>query len=238
MKLNLKRPLDLVNEEELLVIANYIKDGDVIFDVGAHKGEWSRIALDNYKNLKVYLFEAIPEIFDKLSIEIYNYKENNDIILENFAIGDKIEQRTFYYYEEIPGLSGYYRRSKATEDIINITPKEIINGKVFTLDNYCKALNINKINILKIDTEGADFDVMKGAKGLIEAGKIDAIEFEYGGCWQENGTKLEDAYYFLVDRGYEILKATKEGLVPFVFTALEENYNFAIFLARRIKWKK
>ena len=234
-KLNLPDKLYLVEPQELLVIAEDIKDGDIIFDVGAHYGEWSSIALDNYKNLSVHFFEAVPKTFTILLDKMKDYKET--IIYNNFAVSDVIGQRPFYFYEERPGLSGYHRRSEETENnIIHTTPKILESIPTETLDNYCYSRNINKINILKIDTEGADFDVVKGAKRLIEEGKIDTIEFEYGGCWQENGTKLEDIYYFLTKGNFEVFKTSKEGHIPIPkFTKEMEDYDYSMFLARRIR---
>ena len=234
-KLNLTDKLYLIEPQELLVIANDIKDGDVIFDVGAHYGEWSSIALNNYKSLTVHFFEAVPQTFKILLKKMGNYKEN--IIFNNFAISNIIGDRPFYFYEDRPGLSGYHRRSEETENnIIHTTPKILKSIPTETLDNYCRFRKIDKINILKIDTEGADFDVVKGAKRLIEEGKIDAIEFEYGGCWQENGTKLEDIYNFLTERNYEVFKTSKEGFISLPkFTKEMEDYNYSMFLARRIR---
>ena len=58
----------------------------------------------------------------------------------------------------------------------NFTEK--ISVKVKKLDDYCHSNNINKINLIKIDTQGFEEEVLNGALNLIKENKIDIIELE------------------------------------------------------------
>ena len=52
--------------------------------------------------------------------------------------------------------------------------------EIQTLDQWAASASINSIDFLKIDTEGYEFEVLKGAKELLEAGRINVIQFEFG----------------------------------------------------------
>lgn len=66
--------------------------------------------------------------------------------------------------------------------------------------DYLKEQNIERIDFLKIDTEGYEFEVIKGFKDKLNCIKI--IQFEYGGCYLDNNVKLNDVIKYLESKNF------------------------------------
>lgn len=167
------------------IYLNYFKSSDqpVIFDVGANEGQSIYRFKKIYKNSIIHAFEPSKKIFSKLS---KNCENESNIFLNNFGLANEIGFKQFNLAKQ-SGASSFNKfnykskwlkkRSKqfnTTED--NFTESETV--KVSTLDDYCLKNNIKNIDILKIDTQGYEDEVLKGALNTIKEGKISAIEFE------------------------------------------------------------
>ena len=74
---------------------------------------------------------------------------------------------------------------------------------VITLDDYCREMNISKINLLKIDVQGFENQVLKGAKEILEGGVVDLIlvEIIFDDCYGVGNTFF-NVESFLVPNGY------------------------------------
>jgi len=125
-----------------------------IFDVGANKGDWSEYFKNINPNLNMHLFEPSKKNFSELAEK--NWSKN--VTLNNFALGHKREKKIFNIYEKSTASSFYQREGIKN---LKILSKEEV--QVEMLDKYCEEKNINIINYLKIDTEGHDLHVLKGA---------------------------------------------------------------------------
>ena len=156
-----------------------IKDGHIIFDVGAHNGESIQMFLNSKKKITIHAFEPINKFFKKLRI-IYEKKKN--IILNNYAITDKIG-KYFFFENNHTQTSGFLKLNKNynyKNYIFETTKKYKV--KTLTLDKYCKKNKIKKINLLKIDVQGLEEMVLKGATSLIKRKLIKNILLEIIFC--------------------------------------------------------
>jgi hypothetical protein len=81
-----------------------------------------------------------------------------------------------------------------------------ITEPVITGDQFCAAKGIGHIDLLKIDVEGMDHLVLQGFEGLIRAGGIDLVQFEYGQGNILSKYLLYDFCRFFNERGYEVGK--------------------------------
>lgn len=156
----------------------------VIFDVGANQGQ----SILRYKRIFpksfIHCFEPISFEFEKLREK---YKEDHNIVLNNFALGnfDGIEELNINF---LSGHSSFNRINtntkwiKKTSKEIGTTPenytikKETVNLK--TIQTYCKENQISEIDILKIDTQGYEDKVLEGALELLKSQKIKLIQLE------------------------------------------------------------
>jgi FkbM family methyltransferase len=203
---------NFTNNGELQIIKNFISQQNVVFDLGANVGEWSRSVLSVHPTATIHLFEPIPSYYAHLLSSFNQLIESKQVFVNNCAISDSTIKRYFYFYSDCSKLSTFYRRFPSIEERLAIKEPEVLLMNPVTLDSYCEANSIDHIHFLKIDVEGAEFEAMKSADGLLTEGKIDFIQFEYGGTWLEADTRLQDAFDFLVSKDYSLSKITSTGL--------------------------
>lgn len=83
---------------------------------------------------------------------------------------------------------------------------------VTTLAAYADQCLLDDIALVKIDTEGHDLAVLRGAVPLLSAGRIAAIQFEYNHRWVFARAFLRDAFELLQSAGYRLGKLTPLGV--------------------------
>ncbi len=175
-------------EEELRDYFN-IKKG-IFIDVGANVGKYSIMVGNRLKNNgKVISIE--PEINNFLTLK-ENIKLNklNNVILENSACSEK-NGLVQLYLSDYPGQHSIYRKTKHR-----------IKVRSVKLDDLIKKYSLKKVNLIKIDVEGAEIDVLKGAENILKKFKPKII-FE---CYGENYPKVKA---LLKKYGYKIKKISK-----------------------------
>lgn len=212
---------------ELDLMQKLVHPGNTIFDVGANVGEWSLHALELGIPIHLYAFEPLPLIFTDLQQRLSNYSSAQAV---NLALSNNIGRVNFYYYDEtyeFSGLSSFYVREVLKEDH---QPPKIIEVEQDTLTHFCLSHNIDRIDFLKIDAEGAEWVILQGATNLIEQNKIKAIQFEYGGCYVDAKTRLEDIFNFLSQQEYLVFRIIPDGLIqitewkPYLENFIISNY--------------
>ena len=166
---------------------NPSKKIDFFFDIGAHKGE-SIMFFNKHLVLKnVYSFEPSKNNFNILSEKIDYIKKKNHNIginLENLAVGTETK-KVYYNYlsetssstlKEINKKSKYYKRK---EKFFGKITNEIQYINQICFYDYIKKNKIEKIDFLKIDTEGYEYEVIKGLSRFISNVKIILFEHHY-----------------------------------------------------------
>ncbi len=143
-----------------------------VFDVGANVGQSARSFRANFPGAKIYSFEPVDMTYRRLERELRGY---DNIQTSKLALGAEKGLGTMV----LEGISEmYFLRRGASEMPSGDTPVEEV--AVETLDNFCQSQGIERINYLKIDTEGADLDVLKGAENMLRGQEVDLIEAECG----------------------------------------------------------
>ena len=109
-----------------------------------------------------------------------------DIIIENIGLGNENKEINFKQFEEsssstmksIDEKSSYFKKKFNLLNFFNKKKKyQVLKVKITTLEDYMNSNNINKISFLKIDTEGYEYEVLKGLKKKIQL--VDMIMFEH-----------------------------------------------------------
>ena len=100
-----------------------------------------------------------------------------------------------------------------------------------TVDDYCSKRDVIKINYLKLDVEGHELEVLKGAKDALRGGRIEIIQFEYGGCNIDSRVLLKDIFDFVEGLPYLVCKILPENIqqIPRYSQALE-NFQYSNWL--------
>jgi hypothetical protein len=113
-----------------------------------------------------------------------------------------------------------------------------IEVNVKTLDHFSQNQDIGSIDLLKIDTEGMEFKVLKGAESLLISGAIRVIQFEYGYACIDAGYLLKDLYDYLTSYGYLIGKLYPNYIDFRPYDRTMENFIGPNFVAVSRKEKK
>jgi FkbM family methyltransferase len=137
-----------------------VEKGDIVVDVGAHVGMFTVKALKEVgEEGLVIAIEPEERNFELLKRNTRGYR---NVKLVKKAIGDKTG-RAILYISELSGEHSIKRSSRATKSI---------DVEVDTLDNILSSLGVSKVDFLKIDVEGAELEVLRGAGGYLSEGKI------------------------------------------------------------------
>lgn len=157
-------------------LKNYISNASgVVFDVGGNEGGYARAVRENNKNITVYSFEPHPKTYSKL----VDNTAGRDIFTINKGVSSAEGSFTLYDYAECDGSSHASLYKKVLTDIHRSTECIAHEVSVTTIDAFVDENNISQVALLKIDVEGHEYEVLKGARAAISAGKISAIHFEY-----------------------------------------------------------
>ena len=161
----------------------------ILIDIGAHKGESIKLFSKNFIIKKIISFEASPINFEYLKKKIKDNKlgyNNTEIVLENTALGaeDKIiefnqfNESSSSTIKEIDKESKYYKRKFRLINFLNNKETyQKIKIKISKLKDYIEKNNIKKIDFMKIDTEGYEFEILLGLENKIKL--VDIIMFEH-----------------------------------------------------------
>ena len=205
--------LSLIDKYNQKKIVNFFKSKKIqintFFDVGAHKGETVKLFNDNFNIKEFYCFEASPINFYYLKKKIS--KIGNKIKIFNFGLGETKSVLSFNQLEEsssstlvdINQNSNYFKKKNKILSIFNFKKDQdkIFNVEINTLNDFMEKESINKIDILKIDTEGFEFKVIKGAKKKIKNIKYIYFEHHYDDMLKKKYS-FSDIHSYLNKNGF------------------------------------
>lgn len=197
----------------------------VIFDVGANQGHYAEALLSIFPKADIYCFEPSAKTFEILSSRVGSA---GNVRLFNFGMGDSAGDAVLYTDHVGSGSASVYSRQ-----LDHVGVKLDIQEKIAleTLDSFCRDNHVEKIGLLKMDTEGHELSVLRGAEALIGAGAIGAIQFEFGGCNIDSRTYFKD-FFHLLDGQYFVYRILTHGLARVRrYTELDEVFANTNYLA-------
>ena len=180
---------------EISYIRNFLKTGMTAIDIGAHKGGylyWIRQAVG--AEGKVVAFEPQPILFGYLKTATTGFK---NLTVENLAVSAEKGKLTLFVPQHGSKTSPGATLNSAKPNEIDCTE---IKVQVVTLDEYCAKHDLHP-NLIKIDVEGFELEVFKGAKDILTNQKPVLI-FE---CEQRHlhNTTMQTVFEYLGSFGYK-----------------------------------
>lgn len=184
---------------------------DVIFDVGANRGQTARKILQRLSPRQLCCFEPVAETFKQLQASVSQF---GCVELFNIGLSDNDGEGQIHIYsssvlastcDSSPTLSTDSDLYERTESI-----------QLRTLDSVCRELGVNSIDLLKVDTEGADLRTLQGAGSMLAEQRIGMLLFEFF-CPLSKAT--ESGTFFPIDdylasHGYRLISFYTDYVSP------------------------
>ena len=186
-----------------------------VIDVGAHFGETIKIFKKNFKIKKIYSFEASPINFKVLEKNFPN--SLLDVEIYNFALGSCSSESYINQTMESSSstINSINKNSKYLDrklKVLKIKNQDLVIKKIpiaiVSLDEFIEKKKIKNIDILKIDTEGYEFNVLKGIEKNYQIIKMIYFEHHYDDMILKN-YKFSDINKLLNDYGFSMVKKNK-----------------------------
>ena len=186
-----------------------------VVDVGAHYGETIKILKKNFNIKKIYSFEASPINFNILE---KNFPDNLlDVEIYNIALGAHSSES--YINQTIESssstINSINKNSKYLDrklKVLKIKNEDLVIKKIpikiISLDEFIETKKIQNIDILKIDTEGYEFNILKGIKKNYQIIKMIYFEHHYDDMILKN-YKFSQINKLLNDYGFSMVKKNK-----------------------------
>jgi len=177
----------------------------VLFDIGANDGAFAQNFI-TIEKIQVISFEPIVSCNEQLVLKSKDCK-NWTIAPPLLALSDSFSEVDFYVSENIVSSS----LLKITDKHIEAAPKSTVSNtlkvKTSTLDYFSKELNLaGKSIFIKIDVQGHELNVLKGAIKTLDAAILVAIEVSFEKLYTQSAT-FDEIYNFMCERGFFLCSA-------------------------------
>lgn len=179
----------------------------VVIDVGAHTGAYVRAICDLSPTTRVFAFEPHPATFARLASLTWPA----NVHLVNAGVGSQAGAMTLFDYAGDDG-SEHASLLRGVIETIHKAAAVEHQVEIKTLDDFAIAHGLTFIDLLKIDTEGNELDVLKGATRLIGQQAIRVVQFEFNAMNVISKSFLADFMALL--QGYEFFRLLPRGWIP------------------------
>jgi FkbM family methyltransferase len=208
---------------EMRFLNRFLKEDMTFVDVGANQGEFALFVSKRLPKGRVLAFEPMSMFFDRLQD---NVRINNLSNIRSFKLGlsDHNGEVPIYFNADNTsnheGLASLYPLDSKNES------RELIH--LATMDDVVARESIGRIDFIKIDVEGSEWAVLRGAGKILKEFKPALMVELNSETAAKAGYNVADMVSWLMDLGYQPYQMAKRGLEPLVMRP----FCNAIFLAR------
>jgi FkbM family methyltransferase len=185
-------------------------------DVGAHAGDWSALVRSGSPAAQLLLFEPQQAFVDILRDRFAD--SASEIV--DAALGDGLGEAEFF--------AGH---TAMEGSLLPLEGGESVLVRVSTLDLELAARGWEHADFVKIDAEGYDLHVLRGATNLLANHQIGLVQFEYNRPWAFAGSTLAAAFTLLRSSGYTVYLLRADGLYEFDYRRFGEFFAYSNFVA-------
>lgn len=190
------------------------------FDVGANTGEYAARVLRANPDCRVHCFEPNRLLHDAIrqkgvtTVSPAALSDCAGTLRINFDTGDSTQSSIHRTHE----------RCQAAD------------VPAVTVDDYMNDNGIEQVSFVKIDTEGHELAVLRGAAAALRDQRIEMLQFEYGGTYCDAGTTLWQVYELLADN-YLVCHLFPQGVLPMTYSEKLETFRYSnwVAISRRLQ---
>jgi FkbM family methyltransferase len=181
----------------------------IVLDVGANVGSWALDIHNAFVNATIHAFEPIPEIFERLA---QNTRALPRIHLWPSGVSDQTGTAVMQVYDNCEVNSLETKASPFGR------PVRTLAISCTTIDRFVTEHQIERVDLIKLDVEGHEMKALEGARGLLEAGKVEFLLLETKGVLASTisgpGVALEALSSLLNPLGYRLLVLYTDFINP------------------------
>lgn len=194
----------------IMVMDKLLSPGMVMFDVGANIGEISLCAARRVgKAGKVYSFEPMPALYETLK---RNLSRNGMMHVQPVCMGLSDKEGSVPIYRADTHFSdGTLHEGLGTLYPMNNRTSPAGEIKITTLDAFCEERRVDKLDCIKIDVEGAEFDVLKGGEKTLSKYKPHLIVELQEQTASASGRSPKDILEYLETLGYSFFSIGRKA---------------------------
>ena len=196
--------MEEVENAERAFYRSHLRDSAIAFDAGAYIGDMTLMFSELVgRHGKVHAFEAGRVAFQQLRANCESAGRAN-VVLNHLALSESERDVILNIYDrEHQSWNTLAARPLAAYGIdVKTVGTETVHAT--TVDDYCERHAIQLVDLLKIDVEGAEYQVLLGARQMLAEQRIRACVFEFGATTFDAGNRPEDIAAYLASLNYRL----------------------------------
>ena len=193
-----------VERAERIFYLETLREGMTVFDVGANVGELTLLfSRSAGASGSVHAFEPCGQTFERLEA-VCRAASLRNVRLNRLALAEDDAPVRLHVYDE-DYMSWNTRAARPLEDYgIDVKPLAVEEVPATTLDLYCERNAVAEIDLLKVDVEGAEYQVLVGAGRMLGEKRVRCVTFEFGQTTFDMGNSPDRIESFMRTAGYEV----------------------------------
>lgn len=186
------------------LFAELAKSANTFMDIGSYVGFYTLLAKTIHPAICAIAFEPVPSIYQRLSAQIQINNLDGKVILENAVIADEMLRKVPFFVPTHPWATS----ASLVADFKAVTKE--IHVQSYTLDGYIQSRNVEQVDLIKIDVEGAEYKVLRGAQVTLQQHR----PFIFCEILAQEPATLAEIEAILADSNYLAALVTPTGLQP------------------------
>jgi FkbM family methyltransferase len=199
---SVRTPLNYIERSIFRELSAFLTEGDiVVVDVGAGEGTYTSVFAKTRTVAAVYAFEPLPAAFAKLCNAVRDY---GHVKCFNLALGDANGRQALYEYAS-SDVSSFLKMEERQERLLRSskTPSTVLVD-VNRLDDLVKAGMVAQPDLIKIDVQGYEDRVIRGADSTLQRTRYCVIELSFVSMY-EGSLLFGEMYEHMRDRGFQLV---------------------------------
>jgi FkbM family methyltransferase len=203
-----RRPVDYIDVEkaEWKFYVDYVAAGMTVLDVGANIGSLT-LLFSHFAGEEghVHAFEATRTTSEQLADAC---RSSKNVTVNRLALGAEVGEAQLHVYDAAHASWNTLARRDLGSDV---QPVYLEKVTMTTVDAYCEAKDIAVVDLLKVDVEGAELQVLQGAKRMLAEKRVRCCTFEFGGTTFDMGNTPVEISELLDNSDYSLGNLLSRG---------------------------